>query len=806
MMGPPIATEPALLVVRGASAGTIDVTAHIDGEPIRQSMIGGKYEEVKTEVLPQLNAEFFSRESRPQTGERVARELVLAILPSRVRSAISSWSSSQGGHGVLVVDAEDPYDSLPWELLPAFFGDGVFVVRTTENTGAGAAQAPGLPVPVEVLAAGWQQSAPGYLVPGVIDEVQSLSRRFPPSIEGSDLYVRTDIDTDWGETAAAIRDDQISTVHLAVAGGFYAPPGENPSLILFGDDSDDRDPTVTVDQIIESLRDADDLRLMILNTMTTPIGPDTSALRQIASELGVAVVGWAGMLDDEVAIDFAEYWYQRAIEGMTLPEISHSFVSRSGGAQWVRGSLPVVLIPSSPWLEEPVINIDRTRTYQDSINQKVQFDLPTGYATKHAPPKELIDDPVEAPRDGAPLHPDADSSESPVETDGSEPPAASPQIAPPQTAPPQIAPPQVSLTWTVRSSIFPAQLVNGRSPITKLNVESDRDFNGRIEVECDIGGTKSTVRRLLRFTTGSNSLISERLTYDFPAIYELIRSDDRRVVAFTVSVYERELVAQETFHATWLSRRDWLNDDAGWPFVSAYVLSMSGAVADLVNKAQEILSQIGRPGDRFEGYPKNAADGEKVGVQMRAVFQAVRSLGVQYITPPGLPAAVFNPIRMNPEDIEDEELTMEPVDSNIQASQIVRTPQDILDRSHGTCHDLSLLFAAAAEYVGIYPLVILMSGHTYFGYWTNPDAYHEYWRDPPQRPQGTEPWTISQPSLKKLVGDGAVKVLEANMAAHPQASIEQAERSARRYIADPSNRVVDVQRSRRSGVQPVTLL
>ncbi|MGI9594622.1 MAG: hypothetical protein ACR2QK_00600, partial [Acidimicrobiales bacterium] len=133
-------------------------------------------------------------------------------------------------------------------------------------------------------------------------------------------------------------------------------------------------------------------------------------------------------------------------------------------------------------------------------------------------------------------------------------------------------------------------------------------------------------------------------------------------------------------------------------------------------------------------------------------------------------------------------------------------PQDILARSHGTCHDLSLLFAAAAEYVGLYPLVILMSGHTYVGYWVSRKAYNDFWRVPPARAQGTEPWTISQSDLAELTTLRSVQVIEANMAAHPQASIAQAQRSANRYIADPSNRVVDVQRSRLSGVQPVILL
>jgi|GEM_PF-3779158 len=800
MIGPPMLSEPARLVVRAGSGDTIDVAAIIGGDATEQSMMGGNYQAFVAETLPRLDSLFFNGDTKQRTKERVARDLVLALLPTKVRSAISSWSSSQGGHGVLVVDAESPFDSLPWEVVPAHFGNGLFVVRDVSASAGDAGRTPGLGVPAAVLAAGWQQTATGDFLPGIASEIEALSRKFPTGANNAELEVRTLVDAEWGEVIAEARDHRSSIVHLAVASGFTATRPDSPSrLTLFPSeakgDSPDR-ASAALDDVIGSLKNADDLRLIVVNTMAFPVGYDTTLLRQLSTELGVAVIGWIGMLTDEVATDFAAYWYQRAIEGMTLPEISHSFVQRSGGAQWVRGAMPIVLSPHPNWLSEPVIDTTRTRTFADSISQQVKFDPLPLEAMKTAPTEDqpiAVEPPNENDQVGSTAPPPGSISITAVES----------MVT---VGAPQINPPQVAINWAVRRSIFPAQLINGRSPITSFSLESDRDFNGRIEVECDIGGVKSAVRRLLRFTTGSNPLMSDRLTYEFPVIYELIGSDERRVIAFTVSVYEQELIAQETIHANWLSRRDWLNDDEGWPFVGAYVLSMSGAVAQLVNTAQGILSQIGKPGDRFEGYPKNDSELTRVTTQMRAIFQAVRSLGIQYITPPGLPVAVFNPIRMSPADIDETEEIVEPFVPHNEASQIVRTPEDILTRSHGTCHDLSLLFAAAAEYVGLYPVVILMSGHTYVGYWTSRDAHQTFWRGSSAATPGTEPWTISHAQLGELVADGHIQVLEANMAAHPQASIEQAKNSAKRYVANPTNRVVDVQQSRLSGVQPIMLM
>ena len=54
----------------------------------------------------------------------------------------------------------------------------------------------------------------------------------------------------------------------------------------------------------------------------------------------------------------------------------------------------------------------------------------------------------------------------------------------------------------------------------------------------------------------------------------------------------------------------------------------------------------------------------------------------------------------------------------------MRTPSEILASSSGTCIDLALLLASCLEYVDIYPVVVLLSGHAFVGYW-RADSYHE---------------------------------------------------------------------------------
>jgi len=57
------------------------------------------------------------------------------------------------------------------------------------------------------------------------------------------------------------------------------------------------------------------------------------------------------------------------------------------------------------------------------------------------------------------------------------------------------------------------------------------------------------------------------------------------------------------------------------------------------------------------------------------------------------------------------------------ASQRVRTPSEMVTSGRGTCLDLTLLLAACCEFVDIYPVVFLLAGHAFPGYWRSADAH-----------------------------------------------------------------------------------
>jgi hypothetical protein len=93
--------------------------------------------------------------------------------------------------------------------------------------------------------------------------------------------------------------------------------------------------------------------------------------------------------------------------------------------------------------------------------------------------------------------------------------------------------------------------------------------------------------------------------------------------------------------------------------------------------------------------------------------------------------------------------------------QRVRSPAEVIMDRRGTCHDLSLLFAACMEHVRLYPLVVLIPYHTFVGYWQSSKAHVAYWKT-------ARPWQIRhKQELKNLVASGDITLLEATKVTEP---------------------------------------
>jgi hypothetical protein len=151
----------------------------------------------------------------------------------------------------------------------------------------------------------------------------------------------------------------------------------------------------------------------------------------------------------------------------------------------------------------------------------------------------------------------------------------------------------------------------------------------------------------------------------------------------------------------------WRDNDRDGQWLPSFVLPRDPAVGTLIDKAQRYVRVLrDDPSAGFDGYQsvdKRAADPWiDVDRQVQAIWSMiVHDLGLGYVNPP-------------------------PGYSNELDSQRLRTPTMVVKDRSGTCLDLALLFAACLELIDIYPVIFLLNGHAFPGYWRSDELHEEF--------------------------------------------------------------------------------
>jgi hypothetical protein len=176
------------------------------------------------------------------------------------------------------------------------------------------------------------------------------------------------------------------------------------------------------------------------------------------------------------------------------------------------------------------------------------------------------------------------------------------------------------------------------------------------------------------------------------------------------------IAKEETRRVTLIPVDEWVDDTDNNPWLPSFVLPRDPAILTIVSSARRYLVGItDDPAAGFDGYQSfdEDADDPSEGIddQVRAIWTAlVNEFRLQYINPPP---------------------------SYSEQTQRLRTPTDILESNSGTCIDLALLLASCLEYVDIYPVVVLLTGHAFVGYWRGEQPHDEFarvLRIPPEVP------------------------------------------------------------------------
>lgn len=148
------------------------------------------------------------------------------------------------------------------------------------------------------------------------------------------------------------------------------------------------------------------------------------------------------------------------------------------------------------------------------------------------------------------------------------------------------------------------------------------------------------------------------------------------------------VVAEQTQRTRVLAAQQWLATPPALALemLAAHVMPNHPAVVTLMSEvADRLAASTGSPS--LEGYQSGP---ERVDHIVAAAYEALQARGIRYAEPPA---------------------------SWADHGQKVRTPEEVLDARVGTCLDTVVVMAAALEQAGVRPLLWVVEGHAFLGWW-----------------------------------------------------------------------------------------
>lgn len=121
--------------------------------------------------------------------------------------------------------------------------------------------------------------------------------------------------------------------------------------------------------------------------------------------------------------------------------------------------------------------------------------------------------------------------------------------------------------------------------------------------------------------------------------------------------------------------------------LASFSAPSNSAIPEILTKARQELKSLGGSSATAGYQLRDAAS--KV-LEIKALFNALKSLGLDYSNPPA---------------------------SYHEASQRIRTPKEVLSSKSATCLDTALLSASLLEAMGYHPLLAVVPGHAFVGVW-----------------------------------------------------------------------------------------
>ena len=239
-------------------------------------------------------------------------------------------------------------------------------------------------------------------------------------------------------------------------------------------------------------------------------------------------------------------------------------------------------------------------------------------------------------------------------------------------------------------------------------------------------------------------------------------------------------VLDQSFPVSLMPIEEWKNDAANRKWLPSFVLPRDPSVADVIDLAQPYLNALTDSMETgFDGYQKDA-----VACQVTAIWWAlIGNMSLSYI---GAPPSYGTD------------------------TQRLRSPSSVLKGKRGTCIDLALLLASCLEYIDLNPLLFLLKGHAFAGYYKTAGSsklVYEWVAE--SGDAGADPWVLGKgfhSTLMELIQEGEIVPIETTGLAK-KGSLKHAleEARARLEMQGQFEWLMDIKLARERGVTPLPL-
>ncbi len=236
-------------------------------------------------------------------------------------------------------------------------------------------------------------------------------------------------------------------------------------------------------------------------------------------------------------------------------------------------------------------------------------------------------------------------------------------------------------------------------------------------------------------------------------------------------VKNEETICGVRGHMMVLAYDQWMGGIGYRYLLPAFVIPTHPVIPALMHDTAERLAKWGKP-STLEGYQKN--DPNRVRDLAAAAYAAIQKKNIVYAEPP---VSFFS-----------------------AAGQQIRTPETIMEQRLGTCMDMTLLYAALLEGIGLQTMLVLIHGHIFAGVWLKERTAEEL--------KASNVIIDNVEQLTKHINNGSDELTFVEcteMCAGKQVSFDEAETVAKQGNLDPSTFevAIDVFLSRCHGINPI---